>query len=145
MTPDNPPTEHIILRCQSCDVPYDPSDNFCRRCGASLNDSSLPAEAVRLPAIPNHSYETVAWRPTLPVAVRGAAVLAAGTLAEVVLRGLASRLFQRGARAAARRTGHENNRRRTEIVKAEPGEEPTGQEAQIVSETWFFRRVRVRR
>ncbi len=143
MTPESVPEEDIILRCESCSAPRDADDNFCRRCGASLNDASRPAERVTLPAVPSSSYEPVPWRPAVPPAVQGAAVLVAGTVAEMVLRGLASRLFRTGARLMVRRP--ENGGRRTEVVKAEPDREPADGDAHIVSETWFFRRVRVRR
>jgi predicted amidophosphoribosyltransferase len=140
MPPEIPPEGVSDLRCPSCDSPHDPGDNFCRRCGSSLNQASS-LEGVTLPAVRHSRYEAVPWRPALPVAVRGAAVIAAGTLAEMLLRSLASRLLRRGARLFERE--HRNDRKPTEVVPAEPVEdEPEGQ---IVSESWFFRRVRVRR
>jgi len=143
MTPDSLPEEITVLRCESCDAPYDSGDNFCRHCGASLNDESPAIERVSLPAVPNRHYEPVPWRPAVPAAVGGVAVLAAGTLAEMVLRGLASRLFRTGTRLVARRP--EKDERGTAVMKAEPIDTGTDSGAQVVSETWFFRRVRVRR
>ena len=143
MTPQTPPEEVVVFRCESCDALYDPGDNFCRHCGASLNDESPAIERVSLPAVPNPHYEPVPWRPAVPAVVGGVAVLAAGTLAEMVLRGLASRLFRTGARLVVRRP--ERDGRDTAVVRAEPIDGGADSGAQIVSETWFFRRVRVRR
>jgi hypothetical protein len=142
MPPHTPSEGASDLRCPSCGSPYDPGDNFCRRCGSSLNQASS-LEGVTLPAVRHARYEAVPWRPTLPVVVRGAAVIAAGALAEMFLRGLTSRLLRGGARLFGR--GHKNDRKPTEVVPAQPVEEGEEPEAQIVSESWFFRRVRVRR
>ena len=82
-------------RCPRCGSSHDPEDNFCRHCGAAFHASRVPM--VR----DERSYAPVPWRETMPVVVRGAAVVAAGTLAEAVLRRLVARAL-RGVRARLR-------------------------------------------
>jgi hypothetical protein len=89
------------------------------------------------------SYAPVPWRATMPVVVRGAAVVAAGTLAEAVLRRLIARALRlprsdsRRARLPARRQPE-----KAEVVERP---EPTRDDDHVVSETFLFRRVRLRR
>ena len=94
------------------------------------------------------SYAPVPWRATVPGVVRGAAVVAAGTLAEAVLRRLVARALRWGARPsdqpvrqAGRRAGLPARREKAEVVERP---EPAGDDDHVVSETFLFRRVRLR-
>lgn len=124
-----------VLLCPECGTPYDSADDFCRRCGAHLSGRKLPA--VR------RNYQPVAWQPPMPALVRGAAVLAAGTLAEILIRKLIGRFFHpRSLLPILRRQGG----RPLEIVPRDDEEmEEMEPEAQIESQTVVFRRVRLRR
>jgi hypothetical protein len=96
------------------------------------------------------SYAPVPWRETMPVVVRGAAVVAAGTLAEAVLRRLVARALrglihpsEQPVRRAGRRAWLPVRRqpKKAEVVERL---DPTGDGDQVVSETFLFRRVRLR-
>lgn len=119
------------LLCGRCAGAYDPEDNFCRHCGLSLHDPQLPSvrDGPELPAV---------WQPPLPaVVMKGAAFVAAGTLAELLVRRLVGRALgrrPRASRALARR----------EPAPAE-GEEPLPADTQMESETLVLRRLRFRR
>ena len=133
-----------LLRCPRCGSSHDRGDSFCRRCGAALHASRVPM--VR----DEQSYVPVPWRGTMPVVVRGAAVVAAGTLAEAVLRRLvALALRGRGrpsdqpVRQAGRRTRQPARRQPEKAEVVEPSE-PAGDGDLVVSETFLFRRVRLR-
>ena len=125
----SPPETVLCGRCASV---CDPEDNFCRYCGLPLHDDS------KLPSVHNGAMP-VAWRPPLPAAVvKGAAFVAAGTLAEMVLRRLVRSAFGRGRGASqppARRPS-------TQVTNRE---RPLSVETQVVSETFLLRRVRFRR
>ena len=108
--------------CYSCRLPLGADDNFCRRCGASLR-ASVPA--VRSEVAP------VMWRPAVPPVVKGAAVMAAGTVGQYVFRRLVSGLLNGNGRARSRRS-----------ISPSDG---MVDEAQIITETVMLRRVRVRR
>ena len=123
------PLETII--CGRCATACEAEDNFCRHCGMALQDRPLPSvrQAAPLPAV---------WRPRVPGAVvRGAAFVAAGTIAEALVRRMVRRALGRtaGARAPAARS------RRAAVVRPEPMPD----DAQVVSDTVLFRRVRIRR
>lgn len=124
-----------VLLCPECGTPYDPADDFCRRCGAPVSDRRLPA--VR------RNYQPVAWQPPVPALVQGAAVLAAGTVAEILIRKLIGRFFRpRSLLPILRRPG----KTPLEIVPRDDEEmEEMEPEAQIESQTVVFRRVRLRR
>jgi hypothetical protein len=120
------------LLCGRCASAYDLEDNFCRACGLPLHDAQLPSvRDVR--ALP------VAWRPPLPVAVvKGAAFVAVGTLAEMLVRRLVRRALgrpRRPSRTPARR----------EPAAVSQREEPLPADTQIMSETLLLRRIRFRR
>ncbi len=122
------------LHCPRCDAAYDEGDNFCRRCGANLNGSNLPA--VR------DSYEVaLPWKgQSMPALVRGAAVVAAGTLTEMLLRRLVSRAFRpKRVRWPVQRPA--------EAVTAAPApsDDSMPADTHVVSETFILRRVRLRR
>ena len=124
-----PPETAICGRCASV---CDPEDNFCRHCGLPLHDDS------KLPSIRNGAMP-VAWRPPLPAAVvKGAAFVAAGTLAEMFLRQLVRNAFGRGRGASQPPAGRPS----TQLTNRE---QPLSVETQVVSETFLLRRVRFRR
>jgi hypothetical protein len=128
------------LRCARCGTSHQLSDDFCRRCGAALR-------AGRLPVIRDQrSRAPVPWRETVPVVVRGAAVVAAGTLAEAVLRRLIVRALRRGVRPSNKpgRQLWPLARRRQDKAAVLERPEPDGDGDQVVSETFLFRRVRLR-
>jgi len=133
-----------LVRCLRCDGAHDIEDNYCRHCGAALDASRLPM--VR----DGRSYALAPWRETLPVAVRGAAVVAVGTLAEAVLRRLIGRALRRGRSPSAEGRDGGKKRRlpaRRQAEKAEPVESSASayDDDRVVSETFLFRRVRLRR
>ena len=77
---DASPPETVL--CGRCASVCDPDDNFCRHCGLPLHEQQLPSvrDGHEVPAV---------WQPPLPpVVVKGAAFVAAGTLAEVLVRRL---------------------------------------------------------
>lgn len=111
--------------CASCEALIDPSDNFCRRCGAAA-EPTLPA--VR------SSTSTTIWQPAVSPVVKGAAVMAAGTVGQFLFRRAVSTLLNGGR---SRRAGANQVRRR--------GDDGMVDEAQIITETVMMRRVRVRR
>jgi hypothetical protein len=96
------------------------------------------------------SYATVPWREAMPAVVRGAAVVAAGTLAEAVLRRLVARVLRGGARPSDQPVPQAGQRARLPVrrqpERAEVVErpEPAGDDDHVVSETFLFRRVRLR-
>jgi hypothetical protein len=133
----------VLSRCPKCGNPYDPEDNFCRRCGTGLQSTRVPA--VR----DDKSYAVAPWRDTLPVAVRGAAVVAAGTVAEALLRRVIGRVL-RGPRPSTAKADDKGRQKRLPVrrepEKADVVEPSDGQDGdQVVSETIVFRRVRLRR
>jgi predicted amidophosphoribosyltransferase len=132
MIEDDSPREGQFLICEHCGAPHDPDDEFCRRCGASLTGSRVPA--VR------RNYQPVVYRPAVPIVVQGAVAIAAGTLAEIVLKRLIKRLFRpRSLLPVLRRDA----KKPVQVQKRQDdGEEP---DAQIESETIVLRQIRLRR
>lgn len=125
-----PPPETLL--CGRCATAYDPEDNFCRHCGLPLQDPQLPSlrEEPQVPAV---------WQPPLPaVVVKGAAFVAAGTLAEVLVRRLVSRALRRRPRTSGVPA-------RRETAQVEQREEPLAADTQMMSETLLLRRIRFRR
>lgn len=124
--------EGEVLLCAACGAPYDPDDDFCRKCGRPLSGRGLPA--VR------RDYQPALWQPPVPVIVQGAAAVAAGTIAEILIRRLVGRIFRpRSLLPILRRS----NKKPLELVPQ--GDEEMEPEAQIESETVVFRQVRLRR
>ena len=108
--------------CHNCSLPLAADDNFCRRCGISLHPI-VPAVRTELtPAV---------WRPHIPPVMKGAAVMAAGTIGQYVFRRVA-REFLGGDKPRSPR------RRRA-------SQDGMLDEAQIITETVMLRRVRIRR
>lgn len=126
-----PPLDNAI--CRRCDALCDSADNFCRRCGLSLHDD------VQLPSVRERPHLPVVQQLSVPATVvKGAAFVAAGKIAELLVRRLARNTFGRRAREAklpARRA-------KGELI---PQDEGVLEGAQLVSETFFLRRVRIRR
>jgi hypothetical protein len=120
------------LLCGRCSLACDPEDNFCRHCGLSLREQQLPSvrEGPHLPAVREISVPSVV--------AKGAAVVAAGTLAEAILRRVLGGVLRRRAsvtRAPAKQT-------KGEVV---PQEDVAPEETHILSETLFVRHLRIRR
>lgn len=124
------PLEAVV--CSRCGTACSTDDNFCRHCGLALQSQYLPAvrSGNRLPVVSH---------PALPaVVVKGAAVVAAGAIAETVLRQVVKGFFSR--RPKAERLPE---RRSKEDMFASNGHTPEG--AAMESETFLLRRVRIRR
>ena len=144
MNEDGRSQGEALLRCPRCGSSHDREDNFCRRCGAALHASRVPM--VR----DERSYVPVPWRETMPVVVRGAAVVAAGTLAEAVLRRLVARALRgliHPSEQPVRRAGRRAwlpVRRQPEKAEVVESSEAVGDGDHVVSETFLFRRVRLR-
>ena len=125
------PTPLKPAACSRCDAACAVGDNFCRQCGASLHaDAQLPSvRPSALPAIRKPSVQAVV--------VRGAAVVAATKIAELVARRIVRNLFRRNGKSEhLPATSSE-----AEIV---PEEEATIGEA-VVSETFLTRTIHFRR
>lgn len=113
--------------CTTCGAGIDAEDNFCRQCGSAIR-------ASRLPAVRSTSAATI-WRPSVSPAVKGAAVMAVGTVGQFLFRRAVSGMFG-GA-----------SRKSNGIQVRRPRERGDGMadEAQIITETVMMRRVRIRR
>ena len=120
------------LVCSRCTGNCDAADSFCRYCGRALRETSLPS-------VPDRQTAAAVWQPPLPpTVIKGAAVVAATKLAEILLRRAARNVFQRGergAKAAARKAKGEV------ITREEAAPEATD----VVTETFVMRRIRIRR
>jgi hypothetical protein len=112
--------------CSRCSSACDLNDNFCRTCGLNVRDDDrLPA--VRSSALP------VVWRPPVPVVViKSAAFVVAGTIAEVLVRRLVRNALGKGQAAS-----------QTNAITKANGR--LGDAAEMESETYLLRRVRIRR
>jgi hypothetical protein len=115
-------------RCFDCGTELDLSDNYCRQCGT-------PARAARLPSVRTPQLPAM-WRPVVSPAVKGAAVMAAGTVGQFLLR-----------RAVRSVLGGATNRAsgRTLAIRRPRRDDGMIDDAQIITETVMMRRVRVRR
>ena len=114
--------------CPVCSFARDEDDNFCRRCGASAIDPQLPA--VRQPGA------LAVWRPQASPVVKGAAVMAAGTVGQFVFRRIIGGILSG--------SGSGSRKHRAIRVK-KPRNDGMRDEAQIITETIMMRRVRIRR
>ena len=116
------PFESII--CGRCATVGDADDNFCRHCGMALGDA-------RLPSVRNSAGVPAVWQPRLRgVAVKSAAFIAAGTLAEVLGR----RMIRRALAPLIGKPKH------TKELIASDASAP-----QVESETLLVRHIRIRR
>ena len=114
--------------CHACSFGIDGADNFCRRCGAAVDAPSLPA--VRTSALPT------VWRAQASPVVKGAAVMAAGTVGQFIFRRIVGGLLS---------GGHGRSRKHRAIRIKNPLNDGLIDEAQIITETIMMRRVRIRR
>lgn len=127
---DSPPFDSVV--CDRCDSACDIEDNFCRSCGYSLHDSP------NLPSVREHQLPAV-HAPSVPATVvKGAAFVAAGKLAEMLVR----RMVRGAFGGSSRKAKPPAKRAKAEIV---PREGQLPDEGQVVSETFLLRRVRIRR
>ena len=129
---ENGQSQPRTLLCGRCATAYDPDDKFCRQCGLSLHDAPLPVlrNGQNLPAV---------WRSPLPAPVlRAAAIVAAGKVAEIAVRGLGRRVLRRGSKPTKA-----NVERQADIVSKD--EARSEDVTQVVSETVVLRRIRFRR
>jgi hypothetical protein len=112
-------------RCVSCESVLDADDNFCRRCGAPV---------AALPAVRGNMSTTV-WQPAVSPVVKGAAVMAAGTVGQFLFRRMVGNLLGGG------------RSRKTNAIRVKRQRDDDGMvdEAQIITEMIMTRRVRVRR
>jgi hypothetical protein len=112
--------------CASCQASVELDDNYCRRCGAST-ERSLP--------VVRSNMSTTVWQPAVSPVVKGAAVMAAGTVGQFLFRRAVTSLLGGGR---SRKAG-------AITVKRPRGNDGMVDEAQIITETVMLRRVRVRR
>lgn len=113
--------------CHACHAALDDSDNFCRQCGIAVGRAALPA--VRGSALP------AVWQPQVSPVVKGAAVMAAGTIGQFVFRRVVSSMLG----------GGRPRKERALQVRRPRGDDGMVDEAQVITETIMMRRVRVRR
>lgn len=113
--------------CTVCGASIDAEDNFCRGCGA-------PVRASQLPAVRGTTSATV-WRPSVSPAVKGVAVMAAGTVGQFLFRRAVTGVFGGGGRKA----------NAFQIRRPRERGDGMADEAQIITETVMMRRVRIRR
>ncbi len=118
------PRESVL--CSRCSTVCEPDDNFCRNCGLGLRDDG------RLPALRDNGLPVV-WRPRVPaVVIKSAAFVAAGTIAELLVRRLVRNMLGRGGARAQPHSIAKTNGRAQDATQME-------------SETYLLRRVRFRR
>ena len=116
------PFESII--CGRCATVADADDNFCRHCGMALG-------VERLPSVRSNAGVPAVWQPRLRgAAIKSAAFIAAGTLAEVLVRRMVRR-------ALAPLTGRPKHTK--EVIAPDAGE------PRVESETLLVRHIRIRR
>jgi len=123
------------MRCAHCGAHFDLGDNFCRRCGISLNHRNLPTVVSRSPL-------PVPWEAARGTVVRGVAALLVGTLVELVRREVSRRASppdpSRALALLAEQTPPEARRGRFPWSRAPRGEYQ-------VTETLFQRQMRYKR
>ncbi|HEX2923604.1 MAG TPA: hypothetical protein VHS28_06215 [Chloroflexota bacterium] len=73
------------MRCARCGSRFDTGDNYCRRCGVTLDGRGLPTVVTR-------SLLPVPWSAARGPLIRGVVALAVGTVAEIVRREVARRV-----------------------------------------------------
>jgi hypothetical protein len=113
--------------CSACTFAIDEADNFCRRCGLAVDETALP--------VPRGNTSLTVWRPQASPVVKGAAVMAAGTIGQfVVRRAISSLVGGTGAK-----------KKRRSLFRSRVRDDGLVDEAQIITETVMMRRVRIRR
>jgi hypothetical protein len=114
-----------VIACASCATLCDPEDSFCRNCGSLLAEQRLPV--VRSQSLPE------IWRPRVrSAAVKSAAFVAAGTIAEIVVR-----------RAIRRALGRVNGT--PEARAAVAAENGVAAKGDYLTDTILVRQTRIRR
>jgi hypothetical protein len=114
--------------CSACTFAVDDADNFCRRCGLAVEDGpSLP--------VARSSSSMTIWKPQASPVVKGAAVMAAGTIGQFVVRRAISSFIGGGDRPKKRRS----------LFPKRKDDDGLLDEAQIITETVMMKRVRIRR
>ena len=122
------------MRCSNCGNLCSLDDNFCRKCGGSLRN-------VRVPAARNGSQLPVAWRGAMPVVAQGAALLALGAAAQMLLRMVGRRAVQ----LPASLLGRQPAQKKTKRLPARREEEAQADASYAVQETLLLRRTTLRR
>jgi hypothetical protein len=113
--------------CPACSADLSEADNFCRNCGAAVASAQLPAVASKT--------SVTIWKPQASPVVKGAAVMAAGTVGQFLVRRAVSALLRDGSRPKKRRA-----------IRVRGGQDDgMVDDAQIITETIMMRRVRIRR
>lgn len=117
--------------CGGCDGACDLQDNFCRYCGFSLAAEPTPPSFQRARLLP--AIRT----PSVPATVaKGAAFVAAGKIAEIIVRRVARNVLR----------GSSNGAKKGELLPTRTKRAPeTLQTTEVVSETVLVRQTRVRR
>ena len=113
--------------CDACQSTLDAGDNFCRRCG-------VPSATPQLPVVRSAAPVAV-WRSQASPVVKGAAVMAAGTVGQFIVRRVIGGLLSGGGA----------RKHRAIRIKNPHGNDGLVDEAQIITETIMMRRVRIRR
>lgn len=113
--------------CHACNFALDQGDNFCRRCGVAVGRARLPAT--------RGSLAPATWQPQVSPVVKGAAVMAAGTIGQFVFRRMVSSVLGGRGKRGERALKATRPRDRDGMVD----------EAQVITETIMMRRVRIRR
>jgi hypothetical protein len=116
-----------VSTCHACESPLEDNDNFCRKCGIAVGHAPLPAVAQKA--------SITIWKPQASPVVKGAAVMAAGTVGQFLVRRAVSALIGGGARPRKHRA----------IKLRGPRNDGMVDDAQIITETIMMRRVRIRR
>jgi hypothetical protein len=112
--------------CHTCASDIDDRDNYCRQCGVAAGRAPLPAvRGATLPAV---------WRPQVSPVVKGAAVMAAGTVGQFLFRRIVSGMLGGGGK-----------KQRAIRIRRPRGDDGMVDEAQVITETIMMRRVRIRR
>jgi hypothetical protein len=117
----------LPFNCDNCAAELEVADNFCRHCGS-------PAVRHEVPAVRSPAALTV-WKPNPSPVVKGAAVMAAGTIGQFLVRRAVTSLLARPDR----------QRRRSRGLRRSRDDDGMLDEAQIITETVMMRRVRIRR
>ncbi|MGE5596980.1 MAG: hypothetical protein ACM3S1_13230 [Hyphomicrobiales bacterium] len=138
-------TEATAMTCPDCGTAYEPTDNYCRRCGMYL--AAVRPTAPATVGAESRAVEPV--RPGLPAPVKKAATaLAIGTALQIGV-GLAGKYLaaqsapqavNAGQRAATKPRRKGRDAAREETAVADPAAD-----AAAVSETVLIRRVWIRR
>ena len=109
--------------CPSCGSTIEPDDNFCRKCGTAMCASLPTVRPAMTPAM---------WQPHVSPVMKGAAVMAVGTVGQLLLRRMVGNVLGGDKKRRSLRLGRRND-------------DGMSDEAQIITEMVMVRRVRLRR